>query len=74
MSTISLILKPHPDGSLHVPLPPDMRSGTFRVQVTPEPVDDMPPPRAGLWKDLPGEWWISPDFDEPLEDFKDYMP
>jgi prevent-host-death family protein len=21
-----------------------------------------------------GEIWIAPDFDEPLEDFKDYMP
>lgn len=29
--------------------------------------------KAGLWKDLPGKYWMSADFDEPLEDFKEYM-
>ena len=27
--------------------------------------------RAGTAK---GNFWMSPDFDEPLEDFKEYMP
>jgi len=29
------------------------------------------PARAGS---LPGEIWLSPDFNAPLDDFKDYMP
>lgn len=29
--------------------------------------------KAGLWKDLPGKFWMAADFDAPLEDFKDYM-
>lgn len=32
---------------------------------------DKEPRQPGSAK---GEIWISPDFDEPLEDFKDYMP
>lgn len=29
--------------------------------------------KPGIWKDLPGEFWMSADFDEPLEDFKEYI-
>ncbi|MFZ4703102.1 MAG: type II toxin-antitoxin system Phd/YefM family antitoxin, partial [Candidatus Methylumidiphilus sp.] len=29
--------------------------------------------QPGLWKDLPGKFWMSADFDEPLEDFKEHM-
>ena len=29
--------------------------------------------KAGRWKALPGTFWGSPDFDEPLEDFREYM-
>ncbi|MBE2287748.1 MAG: DUF2281 domain-containing protein [Prosthecobacter sp.] len=29
--------------------------------------------KPGLWKNLQGTFWMSPDFDEPLEDFKEYM-
>jgi hypothetical protein len=29
--------------------------------------------KAGLWKDLPGKFWMSSDFDEPLEHFTEYM-
>jgi antitoxin (DNA-binding transcriptional repressor) of toxin-antitoxin stability system len=34
-------------------------------------VSDQQPRQIGLTK---GEAWISPDFDEPLEDFAEYMP
>lgn len=32
MSTITAILLPDPDGTLHVPLPPDLRSGKVEIQ------------------------------------------
>lgn len=36
----------------------------------PEPVERRRNPMFGALK---GKMWISPDFDEPLEEFKDYM-
>ncbi|MGQ0593389.1 MAG: hypothetical protein ACT4QB_12295 [Gammaproteobacteria bacterium] len=39
-------------------------------------VGDMLKPgraKAGLWKDLPGKFWMSSDFDDPLEHFTEYM-
>jgi prevent-host-death family protein len=36
-----------------------------------------PAPRASggrIGGTLKGKIWMAPDFDEPLEDFKDYMP
>jgi len=30
--------------------------------------------KFGCAKGKPGEFYMAPDFDEPLEDFKDYMP
>jgi prevent-host-death family protein len=38
------------------------------------PVEPPAPKRkakAGLWKGLPG-FWVAPDFDAPLEDFRAY--
>ena len=32
--------------------------------------EPLPPRRGG---DLRGKIWIAPDFDDPLEDFKEYM-
>jgi prevent-host-death family protein len=29
--------------------------------------------KRGYGKDLPGNYYMAPDFNEPLEDFKDYM-
>jgi antitoxin (DNA-binding transcriptional repressor) of toxin-antitoxin stability system len=29
--------------------------------------------RLGLWESLPGPFWMAPDFDAPLEDFREYM-
>ena len=43
MSTITAILEPHADGSLHLPLPPEMRHGKVRVEAKlealPQPSD-----------------------------------
>ena len=32
MSTITAILETHPDGSLHLPVPPELRAGKIRVE------------------------------------------
>ena len=74
MSTITAILDPDPDGSLHLPLPVDLRHGRVKVVATLELVTPvLKSPKPGIWKEFPGEFWMSPDFDEPLEDFREYM-
>jgi hypothetical protein len=74
MSTITAILEPDADGSLHLPLPKDLRGGKVKVEAKLEPVEEhQGRAKAGLWKDLPDRFWMSADFDEPLEDFREYM-
>lgn len=41
-----------------------------------KPLEKAPKPfrlKCGYGKDLPGKYYMAPDFNEPLEDFKDYM-
>ena len=74
MGTITAILEPDADGSLHLPLPADLRYGKIKVAATLELMAPNPKsPKLGLWKELPGPFWMASDSDEPLEDFKDYM-
>lgn len=74
MSTITAILDADPDGSLHLPLPPELRGTKVKVSATLEAAKTANPrATAGLWKDFPNRFWMSADFDEPLEDFKEYM-
>ena len=71
MSTITAILEPDADGTLHLPLPEELRHGKVKAQL--EPADAAP---AGSIAPQPGclkGFWMAPDFDEPLEDFKEYM-
>lgn len=47
-----------------------------RITVTVDEAETIPSkqdrkPRQGGW--AKGEIWMSPEFDEPLDDFKDYM-
>lgn len=72
MNTITAILEPDADGTLHLPLPAELRHGKVKVVASLEPVNrpGVPPvPRAGSLKGF----WMAPDFDEPLEDFREYM-
>ena len=91
MRTIKAILQPDPDGTLHLPLPPELRQQHIRVKAELEPV--APHPASGEAASLAGfgalkgrissgatpqpgclkGFWMAPDFDEPLEDFKEYM-
>ncbi len=71
MSTITAILEPDASGAVRLPLPPELRHTTVRVTATLEAVSAPPArPRFGC---LAGKIRLSPDFDEPLEDFKEYM-
>jgi len=69
MSTIVATLEPDVDGTLHLPLPPELRHGKLKVTATVETVSPTSKAKAGCLKGI----WMAPDFDEPLEDFKEYM-
>ncbi len=74
MSTITAILVPDADGTLHLPIPAAWRKMPIRVKAEIEPSDQASSrAKAGLWKDLPHRFWMSDDFDAPLEDFREYM-
>ena len=70
MSTITAILEPEADGSVHLPLPPELRRTPVKVTATLEAASLTERPSFGC---LAGKIELRPDFDEPLEDFKDYM-
>ena len=94
MSTITAILAPDADGTLHLPVPVEWRKLFIKVKAELEPVRSeaesetaaatltgiealkgvvpLSPsgaPQPGCLKGF----WMAPDFDEPLEDFKEYM-
>ncbi len=77
MSTITAILEADADGTLHLPLPAEWRKLSIRVKAELEPVEQAPlGEEQGSLKGfgcLRGKIRMAPDFDEPLEDFKDYM-
>ncbi len=74
MSTITTILEASSDGTLHLPLPPELRHGKLKITATVEPASPSNRARAGIWKQLGlAGFWMSPDFDAPLEDFQEYM-
>ena len=79
MSTITAILEPDADGTLHLPLPSEWRKVPIRVHAELEPVSSpsakgRTPASESLkgFGCLRGKISIAPDFDEPLADFKDY--
>ncbi len=80
MNLISTIIEPDADGTLHLPVPKAWQHQAIRVRAEIEPVGVASAwETEGAAKDLKGfgclrgkiSW--SADFDEPLEDFKDYM-
>jgi len=76
MRTITATLEPHADGTLHLPLPPVLRHGRVTVTATIGPADDPVAADArGLkgFGSLKGKIAMAPDFDAPLDDFRDYM-
>ena len=73
MSTIKAILEADADGTLHLPLPPEFRQGKYDVTATLKPVGVTTPVKQPSFGCLAGKIELAPDFDEPLEDFKEYM-
>lgn len=77
MSTISAIFEPAADGTLHLPVPEAWRKLSIRVKAELEPVPHQSKVASqGELKGfgcLRGRITMSADFDEPLEDFKEYM-
>lgn len=77
MSTITVILKADADGTLHLPIPPEWRDQKIKVSAEIEPVvTTATASQTGSLKGfgcLKGKIQMAPDFDEPLEDFKEYM-
>jgi len=77
MSTITAILEPNADGTVHLPLPAELRHGKVRVEAKLEAAsaEQKTPEPGGLkgFGALKGKIWMAPDFDEPLEDFKEPM-
>ena len=72
MSTVTAILEPEADGTLHLPVPEELKSRKVKVVATLEaikPKQAKPRFKAGCLKGF----WMAPDFDAPLEDFKEYM-
>jgi len=76
MSTITAILDADADGTLHLPLPAELRQQRIRVKAELEllpPATEQAQAELRGFGCLSGKLWIAPDFNEPLEDFKDYM-
>ncbi len=75
MSTITAILEPDGDGTLHLQVSPEWRHQAIRVNAELE-LANNPPQAVNHLKGfgaLRAKISMSPDFDEPLEDFKDYV-
>lgn len=80
MSTITAVMEPSADGTLHLPLPMGWRHQSIRVKAELEPLGEIPEhQQAGNADNLKGFGCLRgmiamfPDFDEPLVDFNDYM-
>lgn len=79
MNLISTVIEPDADGTLHLPLPKAWQHQSIRVRAELEPASvTVERGVAGSQENLKGfgclrgKISLSPDFDEPLEDFKDY--
>ena len=75
MNTITAIIEPDADGTLHLPVPAEWRNRPVQVKASLELVEARENPATSDLKGfgcLRGRIEYSADFDEPLEDFKDY--
>lgn len=80
MNLITTVIQPDADGTLHLPLPMAWRHRSIRVRAELEPVGVATEHGIGETVQnlkgfgcLRGKIFLSPDFDEPLEDFREYM-
>ena len=77
MTILTAIIEPDADGTLHLPLPSEWRHQAIRVKAELEPVETDAEAAKSVnlrgFGCLRDKIWLAPDFDQPLEDFKDYM-
>lgn len=77
MSTITAILNPDADGTLHLPVPEAWRHLPIQIRAELEPAAEAASsPKPGGLKGfgaMKGKIRLTADFDEPLVDFKEYM-
>ena len=78
MSTITAILEPEADGTLHLPVPEELRHGKVEVvailRAVPEPTPaSQAAARCRMLGSLKGRIWMAPDFDDTPEEFREYM-
>jgi hypothetical protein len=71
MSKFSAILKPDRNGKIQLPVPPELRHGKVRIEGTLEPAEN--PAVLSRFGCLAGKISLAPDFDDPLDDFEEYM-
>ena len=69
MSTITLILEPEADGTLHLPLPLELRNGKVEIVATLRPA---PEHNGNLKAGCLKGFWTAPDFNQSLVEFEDY--
>ncbi len=77
MSSFTAILEPDAKGMLHFPVPTEWGNAPVRVKAELQPLSGEGNGPSGLNKGfgcMRGLISMSPDFDSPLEDFKDYAP
>jgi hypothetical protein len=72
MSTITAILEPEADGTLHLPVPEELRHGKVEVTATLRSVPEAEPLRERPFGTIKGIW-MAPDFDDTPEEFREYM-
>ena len=76
MSSFTAILDPQAHGTLHLPLPSDWLKYCVCVSAQLEPVKSMPTePESSLkgFGCLRGKITMLSGFDDPIEDFKEYI-
>ncbi len=76
MNTIHAIFNAAPDGTLHLPLPAGWQTRAIKVRAELEPVTSEAGGNGALAHPQPGclkGFQVAEDFDEPLEEFNDYM-
>ena len=76
MSSFTAILDPQTHGTLHLPLPSDWLKHRVCVSAQREPIKSMPTePESSLkgFGCLRGKITMLSGFDDPIEDFKEYI-
>ena len=77
MSTLTAVFDPNPDGTVHLPLPEELRTRKLKVFAILTPIESEEEISHKTAADgfgcLKGKIHLAADFDEPLSDFRDYM-